>query len=101
MNLSLVKQAMEIKSKMEKAQKELKKTMIEGEAGDGAVKVTVDGQQKLVSIKISPEAVDPKDVKKLEKLILKAIIDTTKESQKIANDKMKEITGGVNIPGLT
>ena len=100
MNLSLVKQAMEIKSKMEKAQKELNKIIIEGEAGDGAVKVSVNGQQKLISIEISPEAANPNDVKKLEKLILKAVSDTTKESQKIANDRMKEITGGVNIPGL-
>lgn len=101
MNLSIVKQAMEIKSKMEKAQKELKKTIVEGEAGDGVVKVTVNGQQKLMSIEISPEVADPNNVKRLEKLILKAIADTTKESQKIANDRMKEVTGGVNIPGLT
>ena len=101
MDLSMVKQAMQIKSKMEKAQKELAKTIIEKASKDGSIIVTVNGQQKLLNIKISPEIVNPNDVKKLEKTLVMTIQDTMNESQSIANKQMKEITGGFNIPGLT
>ena len=59
MNFDMLKQARELKSKMEKTQKELGKTILEAEAGKGAVKITIDGQQKIRSIKIAPEAMDP------------------------------------------
>jgi DNA-binding YbaB/EbfC family protein len=101
MNLSMLKQAQELKAKLDKAQKELSKTVLEAEAGKGAVKVTINGQQKILSIKISPEVVDPQKVSTLEKLILKAISDATEKSQKEAARQLKGLTGGLKIPGLT
>jgi DNA-binding YbaB/EbfC family protein len=101
MNLSMLKQAQELKAKLDKAQKELSKTILEAEAGKGAVKVTINGQQKILSIKISPEVVDPQKVSTLEKLILKAISDATDKSQKEAARQLKGLTGGLKIPGLT
>jgi DNA-binding YbaB/EbfC family protein len=101
MNLSMLKQAQELKAKLDKAQKELSKTVLEAEAGKGAVKVTINGQQKILSIKISPEVVDPQKVSTLEKLILKAISDATDKSQKEAARQLKGLTGGLKIPGLT
>ncbi|MBI4283849.1 MAG: YbaB/EbfC family nucleoid-associated protein [Chloroflexi bacterium] len=101
MNFSMLKQAQELKSKLDKAQKELSKTIVEGEAGKGAVKVTINGQQKILSIKISPEVIDPKKADNLEKLILKAISEATDKSQKVAAKQLKELTGGFKIPGLT
>jgi DNA-binding YbaB/EbfC family protein len=101
MNLSMLKQAQELKAKLDKAQKELSKTVLEAEAGKGAVKVTINGQQKILSIKISPEVVDPQKVSTLERLILKAISDATDKSQKEAARQLKGLTGGLKIPGLT
>lgn len=101
MNFNMLKQAQELKSKLDKAQKELSKMVIEGEAGKGAVKVTMNGQQKILSIKISPEVVNPNKVGDLEKLILKAIGETSEKSQKMAAHQLKELTGGLKIPGLT
>ena len=101
MDFSLVKQAMEIKSKMEKAQKELAKTILEVESKNGAVKVTVNGQQKVLDIKIAPEAVVPEKTGELEKTVLKTVQDAHDQSQKMAHKKIKEVTGGFNIPGLT
>lgn len=101
MNLNMLKQAQEMKSKLDKAQKELKNTIIEGESGKGAVKVTMNGQQKILSIKIAPEVINPNKAKDLEKLVLKAIEDTSDKAQKIAARQLKDITGGLKIPGLT
>ncbi len=101
MNFNMLKQAQELKSKLDKAQKELGKMVIEGEAGKGAVKVTMNGQQKILSIKISSEVVNPNKVGDLEKLIMKAIGETSEKSQKMAANQLKELTGGLKIPGLT
>jgi DNA-binding YbaB/EbfC family protein len=101
MNLNMMKQAMELKSKMDKVQKELSKMTVEAESGKGAVKVEANGQQKILSIKISPEVIDPRKAGELEKLVLKAVDDAIEASRKMAAEELKKITGGLNIPGLT
>ena len=101
MDFSLVKQAMELKSKMSKLQKELAKTILEVSSDDRNIQVSVNGQQRILSIKIAPAAVDPDNVKKLEKMVLKTVTDALDQSQKMSAKRMKELTGGINIPGLT
>ncbi len=101
MSLSNLKQAQELKARLDKVQKELASLNIEGSAGKGgAVKVTVDGQQRLKSIEISPEVMDPEKPQVLAELIIKAVNDATAKSQKAAAKQLKEITGGLKIPGL-
>ncbi len=101
MNLSMLKQAQELKARLDKAQKELSKTIIEADSGRGAVKVTINGQQKILSIKISPEVIDPNKAESLEKLILKAISEATEKSKKLAAKQLRGLTAGLKIPGLT
>jgi hypothetical protein len=100
MNFNMLKQAQELKSKLDKAQKELGKMVIEGESGKGAVKVTMNGQQKILNIKLDPEVINPNKAKDLEKLIMKAIDDTRDKSEKMAAQHLKGLTGGLKIPGL-
>lgn len=101
MNFSMLKQAQELKSKLDKAQKELAKMVVEAESGKGAVKVTMNGQQKLLSVKISPDVINPSKPEYLEKLVLQAVLDAQEKSQKMASKQLKELTGGLKIPGLT
>lgn len=101
MNLDMVKQAQQLKSQLDKAQKELNNTIIEADSGKGAVKVTINGQQKILSIKISPKVIDPDKPEQLEQLVLKAITEATNKSQKVASKQLKGLTGGIKIPGLT
>ena len=101
MNLSMLNQARELKSKLDKAQKELGNTIVEAESGKGAVKVIINGQQKIQSIKISPEVIDPDKAKQLEDLVLKAVSEAIAKSQKLAATQLKGLTGGLKIPGLT
>ena len=101
MNLSMLKQAQELKSKLDKAQKELSKTIVEADSGKGAVKVTINGQQKILSIKIDPKVIDPNKPEYLEKLILQAINEANSKAQKLAAQQLKGLTGGLKIPGLT
>jgi DNA-binding protein YbaB len=53
-----------------------------------------------MAVVISPKAMDPDNHEQLERLILKAISDAQSKSQKVAEKKMKGITGGLKIPGL-
>ncbi len=100
MNLSMLNQARELKSKLDKAQKELSNTIVEASSGKGAVKVTANGKQKILSIKISPEVIDPDKTEHLEELVLKAVSDAIAKSQKQAAKQLKGLTGGLKIPGL-
>jgi len=100
MNLSLLKQAKELKSMLDKTQKELGKVIIGADSGKGAVKVTVNGQQKIKSIKISPEVIDPNKTEYLEKLVLTAVSEALTKSQKLAAKQLGGLTGGLKIPGL-
>ena len=101
MNLSMIKQAFELKSKLEKTQKELGKMRVEAESGDGAVKVTASGRQQILSIKISPDAIDSNKPDKLEKLVLAAVTEALDKSKKLADKHLGELTGGIKIPGIT
>jgi len=101
MNLSMMNQARELKSKLDNAQKELDKTILEADSGKGAVRVTINGHQKVLSIKISPEVIDPDNAKRLEDLVLKAVSEALAKSQKVAAKQLKGLTGGLKIPGLT
>ncbi|HEX74783.1 MAG TPA: YbaB/EbfC family nucleoid-associated protein [Dehalococcoidia bacterium] len=100
MNLSNLNQARELKSKLDKAQRELRNTIAEASSGRGAVKVTVNGQQEIKSIKISPEVINPDKPEKLEELVFKAVQDALAKSQKLAAKQLKGLTGGLKIPGL-
>ena len=100
MNLSMLNQAKQLKSKLDETQKELQNTLIEAESGKGAVKVTVNGQQKILSIKISPDVIDPAKPEHLEELVMKAITEASNKAQKLASKRLGKLTGGIKIPGL-
>jgi len=101
MNFSMLNQARELKSKLDKAQKDLGSTIVEADSGKGAVKVTINGQQEIQSIKISSEVIDPDNTERLEELVLKAVSEAIAKSQRLAAKQLKGLTGGLKIPGLT
>ena len=83
-----------------KLQKELQKTVIECEAGDGAVKVEITGEQKIKKIHIDPEYVDLDDIHGLERWIEDAVKDAVSQSQKLAAEKMQPFMGALGDLGL-
>jgi len=87
-------------NKLRKAQSELKKEIIEVEAGDGAVVVQVTGELKVKSIKIDPEQVDLQDIEELEHWLEIAIRDGLAKAQEVAAEKMKPLMGGLGNLGL-
>jgi len=100
-NKFMMRQAQELQAKLAKAQQELADTTVEASSGGGAVKVTINGQQKIQSVKISPEAINPDDVELLEDLVLTAVNEAIAKSQELATERLGKLTGGLKIPGLT
>lgn len=100
MNRQYMRQLQKLQNQMDKVQEELAKATVETSAGGGAVKVVITGQQRIESIKISPEAVDPQDVELLEDMVLAAVNDAIEKSQAMATQRLGALTGGLNIPGL-
>ncbi len=94
--LDQAKMLMQVK----KLQKELSKTLIEVEAGDGAVTVQINGEQKLKKISIDPEQVDLDDIHELETWIEEAVKQAIVESQQLAAEKMKPMMGQLGNLGL-
>jgi len=101
MNKFMFQQAQKLQAKLAKAQEELSNLTVEGSSGGGAVKVIMNGQQKIQSVEISPEAVNPEDVELLQDLVLTAVSEALAKSQEAAAKHLGSITGGLNIPGLT
>ena len=106
--MNMMKQAQNIQKRLKEAQDELNKMDISGEAANGAVKVICDGKGLFKSIKLSPEAINPENpssvsedtIEMLEDIITTAISQTTGKAQKVMEEKMKSVTGGISIPGL-
>jgi DNA-binding YbaB/EbfC family protein len=101
MNKFMVQQAQKLQAQLLKAQEELATLNVEASSGGGAVKVVMNGQQAIQSVKISPEVVNKEDVEMLEDLILTAVKEAQALAQDAAAKKMGGLTGGLKIPGLT
>jgi len=86
--------------KARKLQKELQKEIITAEAGDGAVKVEITGEQKIKKIHIDPEYVDLDDIEQLEGWVEEAIKEAINSSQKLAAEKMQPMMGALSGLGL-
>ncbi|HEX2923681.1 MAG TPA: YbaB/EbfC family nucleoid-associated protein [Chloroflexota bacterium] len=96
-NMRLLQQMQE---KLLKAQEELGNEVVEGTAGGGAVKIAMTGHQKVQSVTIDPEVVDPEDVEMLQDLVAAAINEAVSKSHELATKRLGSVTGGMKIPGL-
>ncbi len=92
-NANALAQAQEM---LAKAQEELANTSVEGSAGGGAVRVTMNGDLQVVGVTIEQEVVDPDDVEMLQDLIMAAVRDASERAREIQQRSL----GSLNIPGL-
>jgi DNA-binding YbaB/EbfC family protein len=100
MDKSILRQAQQLQAKLAKAQEELGKMTVEATSGGGAVKVVLDGHQKVHSVEISPEVVESGDVELLQDLVMTAVNEAIAKAQELVSKRLSSLTGGFNIPGL-
>lgn len=96
----MLKKVQKMQSEMTKLQEELKEREVEGTAGGGAVKAVVNGNKNLVSLTLSPDAVDPEDVEMLQDLIVTAVNDAMKKVDEMTEKELGKVTGGLKLPGM-
>jgi DNA-binding YbaB/EbfC family protein len=97
-NMKMMKQLQEMQAKMMRIQEELGNKEVEGTAGGGAVTVRANGHQKLLSVEISPDAVDPQDVDMLQDLVLAAVNEALDRSRDLAAGELGALTSGLGLP---
>ena len=96
-----LKEAQKMQSRIAKVQEDLASKKVEATAGGGMVKIEMNGVQEIVSIKIDKEVVNPNDIEMLETLIQATVNEASRKSREMAEREISQITGGLNIPGLT
>ena len=98
---NMMKQAQKLQAKMLKMQEEAALETVEASSGGGMVKVTANGKQQVLSIRIEPEVVDPEDVEMLQDLVVAAVNEASRKVDEQIQEKVGGLTGGMKIPGLT
>jgi len=95
----LMKQAQQMQKKMKDMEDELKNLRIKGSASGKLVEVEANGKKEIISIKIDSSILE-EDIEMVEDLILASIKQTYSNVDDEVGDKMRSITGGMNIPGI-
>ena len=99
MNLGdMMKQAQQLQSRMAEMQSELENKEIEGVAGAGMVRVTLNGKGVMRGIQIDPDLLQPSENNVLEDLILAAHNDAKVKVEQAMADEMANLTGGLSLP---
>jgi nucleoid-associated protein EbfC len=96
--LGLMKQATELKSKMEAMQAELDRLEVEGAAGGGLVTLTISGKGELRGARIDDSLLKPDQKEILEDLIVAAHADARRKLEAMLAEKMQAMTGGLPLP---
>ncbi len=96
----MLKQVQKMQAEMARVQEELASARVEATAGGGVVRAVANGHGELISLTIDPAVVDPSDVTMLADLVLAAVNEAQRNARTLAEDRMKAVTGGMQIPGL-
>ncbi len=96
--LGLMKQAAELKSKMEAMQAELDPLEVEGVSGAGLVTVRLSGKGEMKGLKIDDSLLKPEEKMIMEDLIVAAHGDARRKAEALLQEKMKNVTGGLPLP---
>jgi DNA-binding YbaB/EbfC family protein len=96
----MLQQLQKLQEEMVQTQEALGDETVTVTAGGGAITVVISGHQKIQSITIEPEVVDPDDVEMLQDLVMAAVNEAIDKSQQLASDRLGALTGGLSIPGL-
>ena len=91
----------QLQQQQERMQQEIAALVVEATAGGGMVKVEMDGQKNLKSLKLEPEVVSKDDVEMLQDLVVAAVNEAARKVDDAVQAKMQALTGGLKIPGLS
>jgi DNA-binding YbaB/EbfC family protein len=94
----LKKEAEDMQQRLQATQKQLEELRVNGKAGGGMVTIEMNGRHDVTNVKLNP-ALQDEDLKMLEDLIAAAINDAVKQVEKISQEKIAQLTSGLNSMG--
>ena len=95
---NMMRQAQKMQEDMQKAQEEIAKLEVEGQAGGGMVKVIMNGRHELRKVELDDSLMsDDKDM--LEDLLAAAVNDAVRKIEQQSSERMSGVTAGMNLPG--
>ncbi len=94
----MLKQVQKMQNQMLKMQEELNDRTVEAASGGGAVRCVVSGGRELRELVIDPDLLRENDVEMLQDLIMAAVNEALRAAEKMVNDEMGKITGGMGLP---
>jgi DNA-binding YbaB/EbfC family protein len=97
---NLLKQAQEMQRQLDQMRAELARATVEGSAGGGAVRITVSGDRKVRAVSIADEVVRSGDRALLEELVQGAIGDGLAKAERLTEQTLSKVTGGMQLPGM-
>ena len=96
----MLKNIQSMKEQLGNIQEELTEITATGSSGGNIVNVTLNGKFEIISVKLDPICVDPRDVQMLQDLIIAAHHDAMTKIQENIKAKYGSLLNGMNIPGL-
>ena len=90
----------QLQQAQERIQEEIAALEIEASSGGGMVKVVMDGQKGIKSLRIDPEVVSKDDVEMLQDLVRAAVNEAARKVDEAVQEKIGGLTGGLKIPGM-
>ena len=94
----LMKQASQLQSTMEEAQKNLANLTVDGSAGAGLVTLQLTGKGEMRGLKIDPKLADPNEMEMLQDLIVAAYTDAKNKAEAASSEAMRDVTGSLDLP---
>jgi DNA-binding YbaB/EbfC family protein len=96
--MGLMKQATQLKAKMEEMQAELDQVTVEGISGGGMVKVTLSAKGDMKGVRIDDSLLKASEKEIVEDLVVAAHADARRKAEALLAEKMQGLTGGLPIP---
>jgi DNA-binding YbaB/EbfC family protein len=100
----LMQQAAQMQEQVQQMQEAAANEVAEASVGGGMVKVTANGAGRVLSIEISPEAIDPSDPEALADLVLAGVNEALRSAAAAIEEKAQqmqsELLGGLGLPGM-
>ena len=96
--MGLMKSAQAMQTKMQDAQAELERLEVEGQAGGGLVRVTLSAKGQMKGVSIDPSLLKGEEREILEDLVVTAHEDARKKGERLAEEKMRDVTAGLPLP---
>ncbi|WP_034995688.1 YbaB/EbfC family nucleoid-associated protein [Beijerinckia mobilis] len=96
--MGLLKQAQAMQAKVQDMQAQLEEMTVEGQAGAGLVRITLTVKGQIRNVSIDASLLKPEEKEIVEDLVALAYENARHQAEKIMEEKMREVTGGLQLP---